>query len=271
MAVPALAVPTNGFLANPNFELGSQYWKYAASSGTLRNDPVLGRNVMVLKRGKILRQNILPRVVLGQPYQFGFWTSITGVSKIDFRVIMRLRFKNTAAPNGPCRRAVCNFNKRALAKRIGSAGGQWQQVVTPKFDLPWNYTAWPGEIDFILFQLLAKNLNNAGEFSVANFEMIGDEYTDAPSSSMAPSNSPTNLVQTHLGYVVRYAGEVRTVVRAPFQIDKTGEVLQMTPGKEYRLCEVDEVEGRKAEVRRDCSSFVHRSIPQQCLTSPFRS
>lgn len=85
------------------------------------------------------------------------------------------------------------------------------------------------------FQLLAKSLDGAGEFSVTNFEMIGDECTDAPSSSVASSSSPTRLDQKHLGHVVKYVGEVRTVVRAPLQIDKTEEVLQTTPGKEYQL------------------------------------
>jgi hypothetical protein len=52
---PALAVPANGLLSNPKFELGSQYWKYAVSSGTQGDDPVLDWNVMVLKGGKVLR------------------------------------------------------------------------------------------------------------------------------------------------------------------------------------------------------------------------
>lgn len=55
------------------------------------------------------------------------------------------------------------------------------------------------------------------------------------------SASPTNLIQEHTAYIVRYAGEIRTLLRYPFQIDKTGEVLSMQPGAEYQLCEVDEV------------------------------
>jgi hypothetical protein len=56
------------------------------------------------------------------------------------------------------------------------------------------------------------------------------------------------LEEEHIAYIVRYAGEVRTVINYPFQVDKTGEVLAMDGSRDYELCEVDEVEGRKAEV-----------------------
>jgi hypothetical protein len=56
------------------------------------------------------------------------------------------------------------------------------------------------------------------------------------------------LEEEHISYIVRYAGEVRTVINYPFQVDKTGVVLAMDGSRDYELCEVDEVEGRKAEV-----------------------
>ena len=34
----------------------------------LRDDPFLGQNVLVLKRGEVLRQKVLKCVVLGQTY-----------------------------------------------------------------------------------------------------------------------------------------------------------------------------------------------------------
>ena len=78
--------------------------------------------------------------------------------------------------------------------------------------------------------------------------MLGNDFTDAPSRSLVPSGSPTNLYEEEVGYVVRYAGEVRIVIRQLFQIDRTGEVLPSNGTEEYELCLVDEVEGRKSEV-----------------------
>jgi len=51
----------------------------------------------------------------------------------------------------------------------------------------------------------------------------------------------------NVAYIVRYAGEVRTIMRHPFQVDLTGEVLPMDGSRGYNLCDVDEVEGRLAE------------------------
>jgi hypothetical protein len=82
---------------------------------------------------------------------------------------------------------------------------------------------------------------------IAGFQDLGDDNTMAPSMSMMPSTSPTNLVQEHIAYVVRYAGEVRTVINYPFQVDITGEVLPMNGSKAYELCKADEVEGRKVQ------------------------
>ena len=83
-----------------------------------------------------------------------------------------------------------------------------------------------------------------------DFRELGDSYTDAPSTGYAPSSTPTTLVEENTACIVRYAGEVRAVINYPFQIDSTGEVLPMNGSQEYQLCDVDEVEGRKAEVSR---------------------
>ena len=96
--------------------------------------------------------------------------------------------------------------------------------------------------------MTAKKMNATGEFSIAGFQELGDTYTDSPSTSTAPSSAPTNLEEEDIAYIVSYAGEVRTVIKYPFQIDSTGEVLDMNGTDEFQLCEVDEVEGRKAEV-----------------------
>ena len=93
--------------------------------------------------------------------------------------------------------------------------------------------------------------NRSKTRSVAGFEELADDYTLAPSVSFAPSSSPTNLGEDNVAYVVKYAGEVRTVINYPFQIDSTGEVLAMDGNVEYQLCDVDEVEGRKSEVCED--------------------
>lgn len=87
---------------------------------------------------------------------------------------------------------------------------------------------WDGQVDFVMFQLYTRDMDAAGSFAITDFEVFGEDYTDPPSQSWAPSQSPTNLYEQHIGYVVRYAGEVRTVVRQPFQIDNTGEILVST-------------------------------------------
>ena len=133
--------------------------------------------------------------------------------------------------------------------------GGWQHVVTEAFDMfDSNYMQWDGTFDFISFEMTTKNMGSVGEYAVADFEVYGEDYTNAPSQSLSPSQSPTNLYEELIGYVVRYAGEVRTVIRQPFQVDQTGEVLAMDGSTEYHLCELDEVEGRKAEVSEPGSS-----------------
>ncbi|KAL7554934.1 hypothetical protein ACHAWF_018496 [Thalassiosira exigua] len=252
-----VVVSTSGFFTNPNFDQGYQYWKYARNAPTIRMDPDINRNVMVVKRGRVLRQNVLPYTVPGKAYQFGFRSKITGTDSVEMRIIVRMRFRNNDLENGPCPRAVCNFNVRPLRRTIRASDG-WDDVISQEFDM-FNYTELEeyGEPDFILFQLFAVNMDPAGELSVASFENFGDDYTDAPSMSLAPSSAPSNLIQQHIAYIVKYAGEVRTIVRAPFQMDNTGEVLAMDGSREYQLCEVDEVEGLKAEFPNRMNFFIN--------------
>lgn len=256
--VPVIDIPRSGFFYNPNFELNTQYWKYASTMGHVTYDPDISANAMIMRRGRVLRQNVLARVVPAQKYQFGFWVSIRNVESIDFRIIMRMRFRNSAAPAGPCHKPICNFFIRPLARNVKANGGNWQQVITEEFDFFGNHTKLDpyGEVDFMLFQLLTRNLGVTAEYRVANFEVFEEAKTNAPSASMLPSSSPTNLIQQHVGYRVSYAGELRTVIRYPFQIDKTGEILSMAEAASYQLCEVDEVEGKGNEVRTQTDGYL---------------
>ena len=242
-----LSVPTSGFFANPSFEYSYQYWMYSSSAATLRKDPDLNRDVMVMKRGSVLTQNILKNVVPGKSYRFSFLTKIESVESIDMIIVIRVKFNNNDLINGPCNKAVCNLYVRPLNRKIDRLDGGWQEVVTQQFMIA-NFTDWNGSVDIITFQMTAKNMNATGEYSIAGFQELDYDYTYAPSTSYAPSSTPTNLEEEHIAYVVSYAGQVRTVIKYPFQIDATGEVLAMNGTKEYQLCEVDEVEGRKAEV-----------------------
>src|SRR5210317_1754517 len=47
----------------------------------------------------------------------------------------------------------------------------------------------------------------------------------------------------NIRYVIRYAGEIRTMTTYPLQLD-TGELLVMDGVRQYELCQVDEVEGK---------------------------
>ena len=113
----------------------------------------------------------------------------------------------------------------------------------------YNYTSWLefGKIEFILFNVYTHDMDADGELHVADFRMIQDGYTSPPSTSASPSLAPSNLFQENTGYVIKYAGQVRTVIREPFQIDNTAELLPMDGTVSYRLCMLDEVEGDKAE------------------------
>ena len=138
----SIPVAYSGFFANPTFELNHQYWKQSRFSGSVRHDPTLDQPVMAMKYNQVLRQNIISHMNPGESYQFGFWTKITGADWAKFRVIMRMRFLNEDLENGPCRKSVCNFFARALAKSVRGGGGQWQQVVSEEFDMFGNFTNW---------------------------------------------------------------------------------------------------------------------------------
>lgn len=244
----------SGFFANPNFEYTYQNWMYSSNAASLRKDPDLNREVMVFKPGNILSQNILKNVIPGKSYRFRFMTKITNVDSVEMVISIRVKFNNKDLTiNGPCNKAICNFYMHPLRRNILRGGGGWQEVVTDQVTIS-NWTQWNGTIDFVSFQMTDKGMNLTGEYSVAGFEELADDYTFAPSVSFAPSSSPTNLVEDNIAYIVKYAGEVRTVINYPFQIDNTGEVLAMDGNAEYQLCDVDEVEGRKSEVCEDSTS-----------------
>jgi hypothetical protein len=246
MGSSGAVVPKSGFFINPTFQYSYQYWTYSSTAATLRLDPDLNRDVMLMKRGSVLSQNIHKNIVPGALYRFSFQIKIENIDHVDMLIVLRVKFNNRDLINGPCNKAICNFYVRPLNRRIRASGG-WQEVITDEVSIK-NYTDWNGSVDFVSFQLTAKNLNETGMYSIAGFHELGDDYTDAPSTSFLPSASPTTLVEEHTAYVVSYAGEVRTIINYPFQIDSTGEVLAMNGTREYQLCDVDEVEGRVAEV-----------------------
>jgi len=254
-----LSVPGSGFFANPNFEYSFQYWMYSSAAPTLVKDSELNRDVMVMTPGSILTQNVLSRVVPGKSYRFGMLSKIpenSTADNVDLIVMLRLKFNNNDLVNGPCNKPVCNLYERALTRNIKRSDGGWQEVVTDQFTMFGNFTEWDGSAEFLLVHVTTpQNSNTSFEFMIAGFQDLGDDYTMAPSMSMMPSTSPTTLVQEHIAYVVRYAGEVRTVINYPFQIDLTGEVLPMNGSKAYELCEADEVEGRKVQVSDLCAAL----------------
>lgn len=85
----------------------------------------------------------------------------------------------------------------------------------------------------------------------------------SPTLSLVPSSTPTSLRDEDVAYIVRYAGSIRTIVKYPFQIDSTGEVLSMDGSVDYVLCDVEEIEGSLSEspkglgfiVDGDCTSI----------------
>lgn len=265
-----------GFIKNTNFKLDHSYWKYAPASGYVDVDSELGRNVMVLRNNKLLRQNVLPHAVPGEDYQFRFWAKVEGADVAPVRLIMRFRLTTRDKTKSPCRRKICNFYRRIVAKDVLKKDG-WTEVVTDKFDMfrrepeiLWgegaNYTQFEvnSRIDYILLQLRAtpSSLGAGGKLKIADFEMLNEDYTVPPSISMVPSSTPTNLIQTSVGYVVRYAGEIRTVIQYPFQVDKTGEILPMDGSRSYKLCgQIDEVEGMLSEF----PNRMHFWYQQKCV------
>ena len=177
-------------------------------------------------------------------------------------MFVRFRLKARNRNLSPCRKRTCNFYRRVLKKTVKAGDGRWKQIVVDKIDMfrreaelhlgaRSNYTSWSdnGRIDFIMFQVYGHNMDAGGELRLADFETIDPHtYTSAPTVTTIPSLSPSILQTSNIGYVLRYAGEVRTVVRSPFQVDKTGERLPMD--RNYRLCGgTDEIIGGRLNVR----------------------
>ena len=219
---------------------------------------------MVLNPNKVLRQNVLLKLKPAASHQFAFWIWIANGDTVDLRVMLRMKFTNFDQKDSICPpRKVCNMFKRPVAQKIRGTG-KWEQVISEEFDMFGSYPEWEtkGEVNFILFQLFTRRIKSGGEIRVANFEEVNEDFTYAPSFSMAPSSSPTNTVAENAAYVVKYAGEVRTIVRHPFQVDNTGEILPMDGSEEYQLCEVDEVEGRKIEYPNRMNFFLNGRCQQ---------
>ena len=239
----------HGFIKNPDFAMNFQYWKSINAAGDAVYDDEQGKTVASLKSGRRLIQNIESEVVPGDKYQFAFWAKLTGAPSVKTQVIVRMRFENEDLVNGPCRRSICNIFLRPLRKTIKGSG--WQRILSNEFTMFGDYTKWPGKPSFILFSVLTKDMPESAELRVSNFEFTGDHsltgeiITDSPTITFTPSIAPTNMKSPpHIAYIVRYAGEIRTVINYPFQIDSTGEILAMDGSKQYRLCKVDEVEGK---------------------------
>ena len=243
--------PVAGFISNPKFAYGHAHYKFSSSAGYVKYDPDIGQNAMILPSGKVLRQNVIDTAVQDETYQFSFMVKLVNVESVNLRIVMRMRFTNNDVENGVCKRETCNFFRRALARDIHATkeNNGWQRVITSKVRLFGNYTDWDGNVDFILMQIFPSiPLPEGGEIHIADFtEEDPDIMTDSPSISTSPSSSPTNMIDEDVAYIVRYAGEIRTIVRHPFQVDLTGEILPMDGSRGYNLCDADEVEGRLAE------------------------
>ncbi|KAL7463535.1 hypothetical protein ACHAXS_003891, partial [Conticribra weissflogii] len=260
-----LGLLDGGFLSNPDFVENHKYWKYARNSGYITQDD--GRNVMVLGRGKLMRQDVLDTAVPDKSYQMSFYAKFTGVASVDVKILLRMRFKNNDLVYGPCTQRVCNLYERPLRTKLRGAG-TWHHVVADEFRMFGNYTDWDGSVDFIIFELVPLRLPSGAEFKVAKFEFTEDR-TLAPSISLSPSAPPTTLMVKNVGYVVKFAGEFRTVVHKPFQLAQvgddsaaifTGEQIPMNRG--YQLCEIDEVEGNKLNEFPSRMNFIYQ---QKCV------
>ena len=128
-----------------------------------------------------------------------------------------------------------------------------------------NYTSWEdvGRVEFVLLNVFPLNMRYGGQLHITAFEAAGEDYTFAPTMTQAPSVSPSSLFKDKVAYVLRYAGEIRTVVYSPFQIENTGEILPMDGTVSYRLCMVDEVEGSKAEFQNRMNFLIDEQVSGQ--------
>eukprot|EP00804_Cyclotella_cryptica_P005395 CCRYP_017085-RA/>CCRYP_017085-RA protein AED:0.06 eAED:0.06 QI:162/1/1/1/1/0.96/28/3961/2317 len=248
------------FLRNPSFVSSHNMWKMASSSGTIDFDKEMGQNAMSLKKGQVLRQEISFSATPGEMYSFGFWARLLNSNRaVTLKIIIRMRFQNNDQMYGPCKNPICNLYERPVVKTLLPGQDSWQHIVADDFEMYGNYTKWNGKVDFILFQVTTSGMSNSASLRLANFHDLR-ETTVPPSVSLVPSSAPTTLNIQDVAYIVRYAGLIRTVLKRPFQIDETGEVLPMDGSVEYVLCEVEEVEGRLSESPKGLS-FV---IDDQC-------
>ena len=146
-----------------------QYWKYAPTSGYVTQDE--GRNVMVLKRGKVLRQDVLDTAVPDEKYQMSFWAKLVGMESVDVKIVLRMRFQNNDVVYGPCPRNVCLLYERILRTKL-TGSGSWQRVVAEEINMFGNYTDWDGSVDFILFEMTTKNMPTGAELRISNFGKV---------------------------------------------------------------------------------------------------
>ena len=244
------------FLRNPSFVSSHKNWKMSSSSGTNVYDEELGQTVMQLKRGQVLRQVITDTATPGQKYSFGFWVKLDSSKDVTLKVILRMRFQNNDRVYGPCVNPVCNLYERPVRTTISAGSNSWQHVLAEDFEMYGNYNDWDGKVDFILFQVTTQGMPNSGSLRIANFHDLQSGATVPPSLSYVPSYSPTTLMVEDVAYIVRYAGQIRTVVKLPFRIESTGEVLPMDGSVEYVLCDVEEVEGSLSELPKGLGFIV---------------
>jgi len=240
----------HGFLKNPDFAMNYQYWMPSIRSGDIIHNDELGKNVMRLKRGQMAMQNIAEHAIPNERYQFTFWAKLSGAPKVEVRAIARMRFQNNDTENGPCKRSVCNLYAKPLVKVIEQNGMEWQRILSDEFNMFGDYTTWDGTVSFIRFTVFTRNMDQAGELQLSNFEFVGEHSLTGETLSLSPtiSHSPTDKPTMHhsegnIRYVIRYAGEIRTMTTYPLQLD-TGEQLVMDGVRQYELCQVDEVEGK---------------------------
>jgi hypothetical protein len=226
------------------------------TSATVTYDEELGQNVMQLVRGNVLRQEVLQSAIPGERYRFGFWVRLLNSSKdVTLSIILRMRFENNDLMYGPCKNPICNLYERPVTVTLPAGKESWQYIVAEDFEMYGNYTTWDGIANFILFQVTTAGMPNSARLLIGNFHDL-TQGSIPPSMSLVPSYSPTTLNLEGVAYIVRYAGLVRTVLKRPFQIAETGEVLPMDGSVEYVLCEVEEIEGSLSESHKGLGFLV---------------
>jgi len=232
------------------------YLHIATTSGTIEYDNEIGQNVMSLKKGQVLRQEISFSATPGELYSFGLWARLLNSNRpVTLKIILRMRFQNNDQMYGPCKNPICNLYERPVTKTLQPGRDSWQHIIADDFEMYGDYTTWDGKVDFILFQVTTTGLSTTASLRIANFHDL-KEFSVPPSVSLVPSFAPSTLNVQDVAYIVRYAGLIRTVLKRPFQIDETGEVLPMDGSVEYVLCEVEEVEGRLSESSKGLSFVI---------------